>query len=64
MALWQDMVVTAVALWAGVVLFRRVAGFVGPKRQEPGCANCPSGQAARRPAADEHPLHFIKSPRH
>jgi len=64
MALWQDAVVTAVALWAGVVLFRRVGGFIRPKRQEPGCAHCPSGQAARRPVGDEHPLVFIKSPRH
>ncbi|MGD9905149.1 MAG: hypothetical protein AB7U83_16915 [Vicinamibacterales bacterium] len=60
----QDLVVTAVALWAAVVIARRVLGFVRPKRPAPGCAHCPSGQAAARPGADEHPLVFIKSSRH
>lgn len=60
----QDAVVTAVALWAGVILFRRVSGFVRPKSATPGCANCPSASGSPAPAADEHPLVFIKSPRH
>ena len=63
MALLQDVVVTAVALWAGWIVFRRVAGFVRPKGAKPGCASCPTA-AARRPSADEHPLAFLKSPRH
>jgi hypothetical protein len=64
MALLQDVVATAVAMWAGWIVFRRVAGIVRPKGAEPGCANCPTAAAARRPASDEHPLNFIKSPRH
>jgi hypothetical protein len=64
MAYLQDAVVTGVALWAGVILFRRVAGFVRPKSAAPGCANCPSAAATRAPGAGEHPLVFIKSPRH
>jgi hypothetical protein len=63
MAYLQDAVVTGVALWAGVILFRRVAGFVQPKSAAPGCANCPSA-TGQGPAVDEHPLVFIKSPRH
>jgi hypothetical protein len=59
----QDAAVTAVALWAGWIVFRRVAGFVRPKGTAPGCANCPTGASARPAAADEHPLVFIKSPR-
>jgi hypothetical protein len=64
MAYLQDAVVTGVALWAGVILFRRVAGFVRPKAAAPGCANCPSATGTKVPAADGHPLVFIKSPRH
>lgn len=64
MALLQDAVVTAMALWAGWIVFRRVAGFVRPKGSTPGCASCPTATVARRPPADEHPLVFIKSPRH
>lgn len=65
MALLQDAVVTAVTVAAAFVVLRRMVGFVRPKRrhQAPGCAHCPSGQAARRPAADEHPLVFVKSSR-
>lgn len=59
----QDALVTAVALWAGVILFRRVSGFVRPKSAAPGCANCPSASGTRAHVADEHPLVFIKSPR-
>ncbi len=58
----QDAVVTIVALWAGWIVFRRVAGFVRPKGPAPGCANCPTA-AVRPAAADEQPLVFIKSPR-
>lgn len=64
MAYLQDAVVTGVALWAVGILFRRVAGFVRPKSAAAGCANCPSASGARTPVADEHPLVFIKSPRH
>ena len=64
MALLQDAVVTAVALWAGVIVFRRVAGFVRPTGAKPGCASCPTATVARRPPPDEHPLVFIKSSRH
>lgn len=64
MALLQDAVVTAVAIWAGWIVFRRVAGFVRPKSAAPGCANCPSATGARAPSADQHPLVFLKSPRH
>ena len=64
MAYLQDAIVTGVALWAGWIVFRRVAGFVGTKRAEPGCANCPTAAASTRPAAAEHPLVFIKSSRH
>jgi hypothetical protein len=60
----QDAIVTAVALWAGWIVFRRVAGFVGPKRSEPGCANCPSAAKPAAPVPAEHPLVFLKSSRH
>ena len=60
----QDAIVTAMALGAGWIVFRRVAGFVRPRRAAPGCANCPSPAKAAPPAASEHPLVFIKSPRH
>ena len=60
----QDAIVTAIALWAGWIVFRRVAGFVGPRRAAPGCANCPSPAKTAQPAASEHPLVFVKSPRH
>lgn len=63
MAYLQDALVTGVALWAGVILFRRVSGFVRPKSAVPGCANCPSATATRAPIAGEHPLVFLKSPR-
>ena len=46
----QDAVVTIVALWAGWIVFRRVAGFVRPKGAKPGCANCPTATVARRAA--------------
>jgi hypothetical protein len=59
----QDAIVTAIALGAAWFVFRRVVGFVRPGRAEPGCANCPSPAKAPR-AASEHPLVFIKSPRH
>jgi hypothetical protein len=63
MAYLQDALVTAVALWAAVILFRRVSGFVQPKKAAPGCAHCPT--AAKAPVAGgEHPLVFIKAPRH
>jgi hypothetical protein len=63
MAYLQDALVTAVALWAGAILFRRVAGFVRPTKAAPACANCPT--AAKVPATGaEHPLVFIKAPRH
>ncbi len=65
MALLQDAVVTAVAFAAAFVVLRRMIGFVRPKRRDqPGCAHCPSGQAARRPDTNEHPLVFVKSSRH
>jgi hypothetical protein len=62
----QDAVVTAIALWAGVVVFRRVAGFVRPTGQtKPGCANCPSAQSTPRPplGAEERPLVFVRQSR-
>jgi hypothetical protein len=59
----QDALVTAVALWAGVILFRRVSGFVRPKPAAPGCAHCPTA-AKVSAAGGEHPLIFIKAPRH
>jgi hypothetical protein len=63
MAYLQDALVTAVALWGAVILFRRVAGFVRPKQAAPGCAHCPT--AAKAHAIDgEHPLIFIKASRH
>ena len=64
MAYLQHALVTGVALWAGVILFRRVAGFVRPKSAAPGCANCPTASGARAPIAEERPLVFLKSPRH
>jgi len=64
MAWLQDALVTAVALGAGWIVLRRLIGFARPKRQEPGCANCPTAAVAQRPVADEQPLVFIKSSRH
>ena len=65
MALLQDAIVTAVALWAGWIVFRRVVGFVRPKApgSPPACAGCPTATTAR-PPAEEHPLVFIKTTRH
>ena len=63
MAYLQDALVTAAALWAGVILFRRMAGFVRPKQAAPGCAHCPTAAKAH-PTAGEHPLIFIKASRH
>ena len=62
MAYLQDGLVTAVALWAGLILFRRVSGFARPK-QAPGCAHCPTAAKAQA-TGDEHPLIFIKASRH
>jgi hypothetical protein len=59
----QDALVTAVALAAVVILFRRVSGFVRPTKAAPGCAHCPTAAKAPAPGS-EHPLVFIKAPRH
>jgi hypothetical protein len=63
MAYLQDALVTAVALWAGVILFRRVSGFVRPRQAASGCAHCPTAAKAP-PSGGEHPLVFLKSSRH
>jgi hypothetical protein len=42
MELVQHGVVTAVAMAAAAVLFRRVVAFVGPSSAAGGCSSCPS----------------------
>jgi hypothetical protein len=63
----QDGVVTLVAGLAGILVFRRVLGFVRPTAT-PGCANCPStGGDCAAPAAERateaptsHPIVLVR----
>lgn len=69
MDLLQDGLVTAIALGAMAILFRRVVGFARPPAgASPACANCPSAARACNtdtspsavPQAAEHPLVFVR----
>jgi hypothetical protein len=59
----QDVVVTAVALTAALLVFRRVFATVRPGGAEPPCASCPSAKAhGRIPQASPvvKPMTFVR----
>lgn len=65
---WQDAIVTALAVAAGVVIFRRVFGFFQSRPQASACEKCASSHNTCAPAepaasAKTHPVTFIRSAR-
>lgn len=50
--MWQDALVTILALAATGVLARRL--FVSRKKPEPSCASCPSARQAKRSTLSSH----------
>ena len=62
--LFQDVVVTLVAVWAAWVIVRRVTAVVtpGPKRSA-SCDNCASSSAASKGDAGPKPLTLVRDRR-